>query len=171
MAAVSLATMVGHGTPAVRALQRSGVPYALHEYDASHPARGRLGSYGEDAAASLGVDRHRIFKTLVAALDGGALCVAVVAVAESLDLKALAAVLGAKRAALAEPAVAERHTGYVRGGISPLGQRRALPTVVDRSACGQPTVFVSAGRRGLQLELAPEDLISACGAVVADVAG
>lgn len=170
LTAANIPPMAGHGTPAVLALRRSGVSYVLHEYDVTRPADRRSASYGEDAAAALGVDTHRVFKTLVVAVDGGALCVAVIPVGKNLDLKALAAALGAKRAVLAEPALAERLTGYVRGGISPLGQRRALPTVVDRGACGRQSVFVSAGRRGLELELEPADLVSTCDAIVADIA-
>ncbi len=142
-------------TPAVRTLERASVPHTLHPYDAGHPG---AAGYGEAAAAALGVDPRQVFKTLVTVVDG-ALTVAVVPVATTLDLKALAAAAGGRRAAMADPAAAERATGYVRGGISPLGQRKALPTVVDESALGFPTVLVSAGRRGLQVELPPVDLI------------
>jgi len=109
-----------------------------------------------------------VFKTLVAEVDG-ALTVAVVPVSGSLDLKALAAAAGGKRAAMADPAAAERTTGYVRGGISPLGQRRPLPTVVDETALSHPTVFVSAGKRGLELELSPQTLVALTSAVTAPV--
>jgi Cys-tRNA(Pro)/Cys-tRNA(Cys) deacylase len=115
------------------------------------------------------VDPRQVFKTLLADVDGR-LTVAVVPVDGSLDLKALAAALGGKRASLAEPAAAERVTGYVVGGISPLGQRRRLPTVVDESALAWATVLVSAGRRGLDVELAPADLVRLTGAVTAAVA-
>jgi Cys-tRNA(Pro)/Cys-tRNA(Cys) deacylase len=115
-------------------------------------------SYGSEAAEAMGVPAERVFKTLLADVDG-VLTVAVVPVAGQLDLKALAAAAGGKRAAMADPAVAERSTGYVLGGISPLGQRRPLPTVVDASALDHPTVYVSAGRRGLEVELAPAELI------------
>jgi Cys-tRNA(Pro)/Cys-tRNA(Cys) deacylase len=115
-------------------------------------------SYGSEAAEAMGVPAERVFKTLLADVDG-VLTVAVVPVAGQLDLKALAAAAGGKRAAMADPAVAERSTGYVLGGISPLGQRRPLPTVVDTSALDHPTVYVSAGRRGLEVELAPAELI------------
>lgn len=142
-------------TPAVRVLEKAGVAFSLHAYDAEHPAdRG----YGEAAVAALGSDPRRVFKTLVARVDG-TLTVAVVPVAGTLDLKALAAAAGGRRAVMADPADAERATGYVRGGISPLGQRRWLATVVDESALDFPTVLVSAGRRGLQVELPPADLI------------
>jgi Cys-tRNA(Pro)/Cys-tRNA(Cys) deacylase len=142
-------------TPAVRALERARVVHTLHTYDPEH-AEGH--GYGEAAVAALGQDPRQVFKTLVARVDG-ALTVAVVPVAGSLDLKALAVATGGRRATMADPADAERTTGYVLGGISPLGQRKALPTVVDESALGFPTVMVSAGRRGLQVELAPADLV------------
>ncbi|MFC7216687.1 Cys-tRNA(Pro) deacylase [Streptomyces polyrhachis] len=153
------------GTPATAALARAGVAYTVHAY-AHDPA---AASYGEEAARALGVDPGQVFKTLVAEVDG-ALTVAVVPVSGSLDLKALAAAVGGKRAAMADPAAAERATGYVRGGISPLGQRRALPTVLDASVRGRETVCVSAGRRGLEVELAPDDLAALTGAVVAPIA-
>jgi Cys-tRNA(Pro)/Cys-tRNA(Cys) deacylase len=131
------------------------VPHSLPPADPDHP--GAQG-YGEAAAAALGVAPERLFKTLVTRVDG-ALTVAVVPVSGTLDLKALAAAAGGRKAAMAEPADAERTTGYVRGGISPLGQRKALPTVVDDSALGFDTVLVSAGRRGLQVELPPAELV------------
>jgi Cys-tRNA(Pro)/Cys-tRNA(Cys) deacylase len=146
----------GGGTPATVALDAAGVPYTLHAY--AHDPSSEL-SYGEEAAVALGTDQGRVFKTLVAEVDG-ALTVAVVPVSGSLDLKALAAAVGGKRAAMADPAAAERTTGYVRGGISPLGQRKALPTVVDSTALSHPTVFVSAGKRGLEVELAPAALLA-----------
>jgi Cys-tRNA(Pro)/Cys-tRNA(Cys) deacylase len=142
-------------TPAVQVLERGKVPHTLHPYDPEHPAEQ---GYGEAAAAALGVDPGRLLKTLVTRVDG-VLTVAVVPVSGTLDLKALAAAAGGRKAAMADPADAERSTGYVRGGISPLGQRKALPTVVDDSALGFDTVLVSAGRRGLQVELAPADLV------------
>jgi Cys-tRNA(Pro)/Cys-tRNA(Cys) deacylase len=142
-------------TPAVRALERARVAHTLHPYDPEHPSD--LG-HGEAAVAALGADPRQVFKTLVARVDG-ALTVAVVPVSGSLDLKALAAAAGGRKAAMADPADAERTTGYVLGGISPLGQRKALPTVVDESALEFATVMVSAGRRGLQVELAPVDLV------------
>ena len=142
-------------TPAVRALERARVVHTLHPYDADHPA-GQ--GHGEAAVAALGADPRRVFKTLVARVDG-ALTVAVVPVSGSLDLKALAAAAGGRKAVMADPADAERTTGYVVGGISPLGQKKALPTVVDQSALGFATVMVSAGRRGLQVELPPADLV------------
>ena len=143
-------------TPAVRTLDQARVGYSLHEYDPAEGAEGH--GYGEVAVAALGADPAQVFKTLVAQVDGR-LTVAVVPVSGQLDLKALAAAAGGRKAAMADPADAERTTGYVVGGISPLGQRRALPTVVDESALGFATVLVSAGRRGLQVELPPADLV------------
>src|SRR3954468_8942014 len=153
------------GTPATVALTAAGVPFTVHSYDhdPSHP------SYGEEAAEAMGVSPDRVFKTLVADVDG-ALTVAVVPVAGSLDLKALATAAGGKRAAMADPALAERTTGYVRGGISPLGQRKRLRTVLDDSASAHPTICVSAGRRGLEIERAPADLVRLTAATVAPVA-
>ena len=142
-------------TPAVRTLEQAGVAHRLHPYEPEHASDG---AYGEAAVAALGADPRRVFKTLVTRVDG-VLTVALVPVSGTLDLKALAAVLGGRRATMADPAEAERTTGYVRGGISPFGQRRALPTVVDKSALGFATVLVSAGRRGLQVALAPGDLV------------
>ena len=127
------------------------------------------GAYGTSGAAALGVDPDRMLKTLLADLDGELVC-AVVPVAGALDLKALAAVLCGKKAVMAEPARAERSSGYVVGGISPLGQRTALRTVVDETAELHETVHVSGGRRGLSVELAPGDLVRLTGAVVGDVA-
>ncbi|MGW2524046.1 Cys-tRNA(Pro) deacylase [Streptomyces sp. NPDC001617] len=152
------------GTPATVALTTAGVPFTIHAYDhdPAHP------SYGEEAAEAMGVSPDRVFKTLVADVDG-ALTVAVVPVAGTLDLKALATAVGGKRAAMADPALAERTTGYVRGGISPLGQRKKLPTVLDASASTHPTICVSAGRRGLEVELSPEDLAKLTEAVVAPI--
>lgn len=135
-------------------LQRSGVTYTVHPYQ--HDPR--VVHYADEAAGALGVDPARIFKTLIARVDGRLAC-AVVAASGRLDLKALAAALAGKRAELADAGDAQRATGYVTGGISPLGQRSRLPVVVDTSASDFPTVFVSAGRRGLQVELAPADLV------------
>ncbi|MFJ6213994.1 Cys-tRNA(Pro) deacylase [Streptomyces sp. NPDC092296] len=155
----------GRGTPATVALEAAGVPFTVHSY--SHdPA---AASYGGEAAEALGVTPDRVFKTLVADVDG-TLTVGVVPVAGQLDLKALASAVGGKRAAMADPAAAERTTGYVRGGISPLGQRKALRTVVDTSALAHPTVYVSAGRRGLEVELSPHDLLTLTTATPAPIA-
>ncbi|GGP41790.1 Cys-tRNA(Pro) deacylase [Streptomyces melanogenes] len=153
------------GTPATVALTAAGTEFTVHAYEHDPSS----GSYGEEAAAALGVSPDRVFKTLVADVDGE-LTVAVVPVAGSLDLKALAAAVGGKRAAMADPVAAERTTGYVRGGISPLGQRRRLRTVLDASASAHATICVSAGRRGLEVELAPGDLAALTGAVLAPVA-
>ncbi|MFJ6994150.1 Cys-tRNA(Pro) deacylase [Streptomyces sp. NPDC003090] len=152
------------GTPATVALTAAGTPFTVHEY-AHDPASP---SYGEEAAEALGVSPDRVFKTLVADVDG-ALTVAVVPVAGQLDLKALAAAVGGKRATMADPAAAERTTGYVRGGISPLGQRKRLPTVLDASASRHETICVSAGRRGLEVELSPAHLAELTGAVIAPI--
>ena len=142
-------------TPAVTALEQALVAHTLRPYDADHPPDH---GYGEAAVAALGADPRQVFKTLVTRVDG-TLTVAVVPVAGTLDLKALATAVGGRKAVMAEPADAERTTGYVLGGISPLGQRKALPTVVDDSALAFATVMVSAGRRGLQVELPPADLV------------
>jgi Cys-tRNA(Pro)/Cys-tRNA(Cys) deacylase len=147
-------------TPAVVAAKQAGIPFTLHEYEHDPAAS----SYGLEAAEKTGVDPARVFKTLVVEQDG-TLSVAIVPVEAQLDLRALG-----KRAALADRADAERATGYVLGGISPLGQRRRLPTLVDESALGHETIFVSAGRRGLELELAPGDLVRLTDARVAAVA-
>ncbi|HVX42639.1 MAG TPA: Cys-tRNA(Pro) deacylase [Mycobacteriales bacterium] len=155
---------MARSTPAVAVLERAGAAFTLHPYE--HDPRST--AYGEEAAHALGVPPERIFKTLV--VDAGGLAVAVVPVAGSLDVKAFAAALGHKRATMADPADAERATGYVRGGISPLGGRKRLPTVIDESATGFPTVFVSAGRRGLQVEVTPADLVALAGARVAPIA-
>ncbi len=157
--------MSGKGTPATLLLAREGVPHTVHTYTVAPDAP----SYGEGAAAALGVEPERMLKTLLAVVDGRLTC-AVVPVAGELDLKALAGALGGKRAVMAEPAVAERSSGYVVGGISPLGQRNRLPTVVDETAELFETVVVSGGRRGLSVELAPDDLVRLTAAVLADVA-
>jgi Cys-tRNA(Pro)/Cys-tRNA(Cys) deacylase len=157
---------VATGTPATALLSRAKIPFTLHPYD--HDPRAQ--AYGEEAAAALGVDPARIFKTLIATVEGRLAC-AVVPVAARLDLKGLAAALGGgKRAELAEPAAAARATGYVVGGISPLGHRTRLRVVVDESATSFETVYVSAGKRGLQVELAPADLVRAADAVLAPIA-
>ena len=146
-------------TPAVVAAERAGIPFTRHEYE--HEAGA---AYGLEAAAKTGVDAARVFKTLVVTQDG-ALSVAIVPVDAQLDLRALG-----KRAALADRAAAERATGYVLGGISPRGQRKRLPTLLDESALEFETIFVSAGRRGLEIELAPDDLVRLTDARVAAVA-
>ena len=152
------------GTPATVALEKAGVTFTVHAYD--HDPRSA--SYGVEAADALGLDPDAVFKTLLADVDGE-LVVAVVPVTGQLDLKALASVLGGKRAAMADPAVAERTTGYVVGGISPIGQRKRLRTVVDESATTRPAVYVSGGRRGVDLGLDPADLVRVLDAQVARI--
>jgi Cys-tRNA(Pro)/Cys-tRNA(Cys) deacylase len=157
-------------TPATEALRRSGIAFTTHEYDVADGGRRRERvGYGEAAAAALGVDPARIFKTLVASVDGR-LVAAVVPVAAELDLKRLAAAAGGHRAELADAAAAERASGSVIGGISPIGMRRPLPTWADESIGRWPAVMVSAGRRGLQVELAPSDLVAVTRASVAAIA-
>jgi Cys-tRNA(Pro)/Cys-tRNA(Cys) deacylase len=157
--------MVKGGTPALRALDRAGTPYTLHPYGHDPGAE----SFGLEAAEAIGVDPARVFKTLMAEVDS-CLVVAVVPVSGRLDLNALARAVGARKAAMADPAVARRVTGYVVGGISPLGQRRTHPTVVDASALDHDTVLVSAGRRGLDVELPPADLVALTSATTAPIA-
>ncbi|KAA1417903.1 Cys-tRNA(Pro) deacylase [Nocardioides humilatus] len=152
------------GTPATTALTTAGADFTVHDYD--HDPRSD--SYGEEAAHALGISAAQVFKTLLADVDG-TLTVAVVPVSGQLDLKALARAVGGRKAAMADPKAAERSTGYVVGGISPLGQKRLHPTVVDESALAHSTVFVSAGRRGLEVELAPADLVSLTAAITADI--
>ena len=154
------------GTPALVALADAGVGHTSRAYE--HDPRGPLG-YGLEAAAALGVDPARVFKTLVTTVDG-TLTVAVVPVNATIDLKALASAVGGKRALMADHAAAERATGYVVGGISPIGQKQRLRTVIDASASDHATVLVSAGRRGLDVELAPTDLVTVTGATLAAIA-
>jgi Cys-tRNA(Pro)/Cys-tRNA(Cys) deacylase len=156
--------MARGGTRATEQLARLGIQHLLHRY--SHDPR--RASYGQEASEALGVPPDRVFKTLVADVDGQ-LTVAVVPVAASLDLKALAAAVGGKKAAMADPARAEKASGYVTGGIAPVGLRRPLPVVVDETALGHRTVFCSAGQRGLEIELAPADLIAVTGARTASI--
>ena len=144
----------GGGTPATVALDRAGVEYVVRAYE--HDPR--ASSYGLEAAEALGVDPAKVFKTLLVDTDRG-LGVTIVPVDTLVDLKAAAAALGAKKAAMADPAVAERTTGYVVGGISPIGQKKLLPTVLDASAQGRGTILVSGGKRGLDLELSPDALL------------
>ena len=153
------------GTPATVALTTAGVPFEVRAYE--HDPR--AASYGTEAAEALGVDPARVFKTLLASLDGK-FVVGIVPVTGQLDLKALARALGGSKAVMAEVAAAERATGYVAGGISPVGQKRLHRTVVDESALAHPTVYVSGGRRGLDLELAPADLVAVTDALTARIA-
>jgi ybaK/ebsC protein len=154
--------MGAKGTPATVAVARAGIEHRLHEYDHDPAAP----AYGLEAAEKLGVDPARVFKTLVTEVDGR-LVVAVVPVAASLSLKALAVAAGGRKAVMAEPVAAERATGYVVGGISPLGHRKRLPVFLDESMPAHATVLVSAGRRGLDVELAPADLARLAGATFA----
>jgi Cys-tRNA(Pro)/Cys-tRNA(Cys) deacylase len=150
---------------------RAGVPHRVHEYeppDRHGRDRDRRPNYGGDAATALGVDAGRVHKTLAASVDGR-LVLAVVPVDRDLDLKRLADATGGRRAVMADPAEAERATGYVVGGISPLGSRRALPVVVETASLVLDAIFVSAGRRGLQVELAPADLVRLANATVARI--
>lgn len=153
------------GTPATAALKAAGIAFTEHAY-AHDPANT---NFGLEAASALGLDPDRVFKTLLADVDGR-LVVGIVPVTGKLDLKHLAAAVGGKRATMADPALAERRTGYVVGGISPVGQKTAHPTVLDETAELWDTVYVSGGRRGLDLELAPADLVRITSAVVADIA-
>ena len=153
-------------TPAINALQKARVAFQLHEYE--HDPGNT--AFGDEVVQKLGQEPARVFKTLIATVEGRGLVVGIVPVSASLDLKALAAAVGGKRASMTEVAEAERATGYVAGGISPLGQRKHLATVLDASAAAWSTVFVSGGRRGLQLELAPDDLRRLTGAVLAPIA-
>ncbi|NLG23623.1 MAG: Cys-tRNA(Pro) deacylase, partial [Actinomycetales bacterium] len=153
------------GTPATVALERAGVAFVARSYDHDPSAD----SYGLEAAEALGVPPERVFKTLLVDTGSG-LAVGIVPVDRLLDLKAIASALGAKKATMADPKVAERSTGYVVGGISPLGQRKALPTVLDATARDFETILVSGGKRGFDLELAPADLAALTRAIFADIA-
>lgn len=163
---VAWPVVAGQGTPATVLLAKQNVTHRLHPYvvDAGTP------NYGAAVAETLGVAAGRVFKTLVTDVDG-TLTVAVVPVSGEVDLKALAQAVGGKRATMADRALAERTTGYVRGGISPLGQRKRLPTVLDASASAYTTIYVSAGRRGLQLEIDPADLVRLTVATLAQISG
>ncbi|WP_419787126.1 Cys-tRNA(Pro) deacylase [Pseudodesulfovibrio sp.] len=152
-------------TPAIKQAKQAKIKYTIHEYDHDPAAD----SFGKEAAAKLGVDPGRVFKTLVVD-GGGTLYVAVVPVMHQLDLKLMAKAVGAKKLAMADVKLVERTTGYVVGGVSPLGQKKALPTVIDESAMEGATMFVSGGKRGLDIELAPEDLAGLTRATFAPVA-
>ena len=153
------------GTPATAALAAAGIPFTAHSYD-HDPA---TTNFGREAASALELDPEQVFKTLLAEVDGS-LVVGIVPVTGKLDLKALATAVGGKKAEMADPRLAERRTGYVVGGISPIGQKYVHPTVLDETAELFDTIFVSGGRRGLDLELAPADLVRATGAVIAAIA-
>lgn len=143
-------------TPAINAAKQAKIDFVIHEYQHNPSAE----SFGEEAAQALGLDESLVFKTLLVGLTGhkSALAVAVLPVSHRLSLKHIAKALGAKKAEMADPKLAERTTGYVVGGISPLGQKKALPTVIDASAQAFARINVSGGRRGLELELSPQDL-------------
>ena len=159
------------GTRATDVARRAGIAFELHEY--AHDARSTLHEggrgYALEAVQALGLDPDRVYKTIVVSVDGR-LGLAIVPASAEVDLKGAAVALGGRKASIAEAAEAERATGYVLGGISPLGTRRALPTALDSSATDWPTIHVSAGRRGLEIELAPGDLVRLTTAVVASIA-
>lgn len=163
--AVAKKRQSGGGTPATVTLDRAGISYTPRPYEHDPAAP----SYGLEAANALGVEPARVFKTLLVDTDHG-LAVGIVPVDTTLDLKAVAAALGTKKVTMADPKVAERNTGYVVGGISPVGQKKALPTVLDDSATAYPTVLVSGGKRGLDLELAPRDLLTVTRGRIAAIA-
>lgn len=144
-------------TPAVNCAKKAKIHYQTHSYQHDPNAA----SYGEEAAQALGIDPQRVFKTLLVSLDGNPkkLAVGVVPVSGTLDLKAIGASLKSKKVAMADPAEAQRATGYLLGGISPLGQKKRLPLVLDQSADAFETIYVSGGKRGLEIELAPADLL------------
>lgn len=153
-------------TPAIDAAKRAGIAFHIHEYRHDPTAE----SYGEEAAAALGIDANRVFKTLLVAIAPAGLAVAMVPVNGMLNLKSVAKALKVKKVEMADPNVAERTTGYVVGGISPLGQKKRLPAVLDETALEFAGVWVSAGRRGLEIELSPGDLAALTSAVVAPIA-
>ena len=152
-------------TPAVRKAKQSGIEYHIHQYE--HDANN--GAYGAEAAEELGLSGARVFKTLVVQLEGSELAVAVVPVTSQLSMKLLSKAAGVKKAAMATPALAERATGYVLGGVSPLGQKKRLRTFIDVSAWDLDTLFISGGRRGLEIELHPDDLLALTGATKARI--
>jgi Cys-tRNA(Pro)/Cys-tRNA(Cys) deacylase len=152
-------------TPAITELEAAGVPFTIHEYERGDA----LHDFGLEAAAKLGLDPDRVFKTLLVTVDG-AEHVAIVPVSGMLSLKAVGKAFGAKRVEMCDPAVAERITGYVRGGISPFGQKKRLPTVIDEIALVFDEIYVSGGKRGLDIGVAPGDLIDVLAAIVGDVA-
>lgn len=153
-------------TPATKALEKAGVEYRLHRYEHDPAAQ----SYGTEAAEKLGLDPARVFKTLLASSESGELLVAVVPVTGTLDLKALATAAAVKKTAMADPAAAQRSTGYLLGGISPLGQKKRLRTFIDSSVEQWPTLYVSGGRRGLEIELTPKQLAEQTTALIKPLA-
>jgi Cys-tRNA(Pro)/Cys-tRNA(Cys) deacylase len=152
-------------TPAIRALEAAGVAFSIHEYERD----GTIGEFGKEAADKLGLDPDQVFKTLLVTADGRQ-AVAIVPVSGKLGLKAVGKALGAKHVDMCDPALAERITGYVRGGISPFGQKKRLVTVIDETATLFDTIYVSGGKRGLDIGVAPGDLVHVLAAVVADIA-
>ena len=152
-------------TPAIKLAQKAKIDYRVHQYQ--HDASAE--SYGTEAAEKLGIQQEQVFKTLVVALDSGALVVAVIPVSAMLSMKQVAKACGGKKAAMAEQSQVERSTGYVLGGVSPLGQRKRLKTLIDSSAQSHGTIFVSAGKRGLEIEMAPADLASLLSATFAEL--
>ena len=153
-------------TPAVNLVKKKKIAHKIHEY-IHDPANE---SYGAEAAEKMGVSENRVFKTLVVSLDGNSLAVGVVPVSSMLNMKAIAKAAGAKKAVMADKAEVERSTGYVLGGVSPLGQKRRLKTLIDQSAEDYPTVYVSAGRRGLEIELPPCGLAQLTSGTFAQIA-
>ena len=152
-------------TPAINSLKKAKIKYKIHQYE--HDPASRV--YGKEAAEKLNVSFDRIFKTLVVSIDNKDLSVAVVPVSRQLDLKAFAKVLKSKKAKMADKKEVERATGYILGGVSPIGQKKKLKTIIDSSALKYNTVYVSAGRRGLQIELSPEDLGPQTGAAYSEI--
>jgi Cys-tRNA(Pro)/Cys-tRNA(Cys) deacylase len=152
-------------TPCINIARKAGIVYKLHEYE--HDSS--FESYGSEAAVKLGADEQCIFKTLIVCLSTSEMMVAVIPVSSMLDLKLMARAAGAKKAGMAEKLDVERSTGYFLGGVSPLGQKKRLRTIVDCSAIQRSTIFVSAGRRGLEIELKPEDLVKLAKAKIADI--
>lgn len=153
-------------TPATKAAEKAGITFSIHEY--SHKAE--ASSYGEEASVLLGINPQQVFKTLLIACNStGKLAVAIVPVSHQLNLKAVAKALSFKKVSMANPHQAEIATGYVLGGISPLGQKKHLPFVIDESVSNFKTVYVSGGRRGLEIELNPADLIQLCQAKIANI--
>ena len=152
-------------TPATQVVKKAGINFKIHEY----PHDAAASSYGEEAAALLGVDPSRVFKTLLLATNDKKLAVAIVPVNKQLSLKAIAKTLGAKKVNMANPLEAEKATGYILGGISPLGQKKRLPFIIDNSIKHFETIYVSGGRRGLEIELEPTDLVSLCSAKLAKI--
>jgi Cys-tRNA(Pro)/Cys-tRNA(Cys) deacylase len=153
-------------TPAVRTAKKAGIQFRIHEYPHDCQASSRTLSYGEEASTLLGVSLDQVFKTLLVSTNTNQLAVAIIPVSHQLNLKSVAKALDAKKASMANPHDAEKATGYVLGGISPLGQKKRLPFVIDESVNQLETVYVSGGRRGLEIELAPDDLIRLCQASV-----